>query len=506
MLEALPQAISTLFDINNLLLLVLGVVVGSVAGALPGITATMSIALVIPFTFAMEPATGLITIAGIYMGATFGGSISAILINTPGTPASIATTFDGYPMTQKGEAQKALIAAATASAIGGIIGTFFLLFFTPPLADVALKFGPPEYFWLAIFGLTIIISLSADNMLKGVIGGLFGLLLSTIGISPIGGETRFTFGMYQLNIGIDIIVALIGFFCLPQVFLMVENRLKKLRAAEFTPRPGEIFKDIMDSLKHPFIIVYSSLIGTFIGAVPGAGGNIAGMMSYNEAKRFSKYPEKFGKGVVDGVVAAETSNNAAVSGSLIPLLALGIPGSPPAAVLLGALYLHGIHTGSELFTKNAPMTYSFILALAVACLLLIPVGVFGSQVMARLIAQPTHYLATSIVFLSVIGSFAIHNNLFEVYIMAGFGLLGYIIYKFNFDSGPIVLGLILGRFAEEGLVQSMVISKSTGSLFKVFFTRPISVVLIIICVISIVWPLIAKYRSRNNNNNEEASS
>ncbi|MFZ7102866.1 MAG: tripartite tricarboxylate transporter permease [Peptococcaceae bacterium] len=506
MLEILKEALFLLFDPSNLLLLILGVIAGSLAGCLPGITATMSIALIVPFTFTMPPATGLITIAGIYMGATYGGSISAILVNTPGTPANIATTFDGYPMTQKGNAQRALVAAATASAVGGIVGTFFLLFFSPPLADAALKFGPPEFFWLAIFGLTIIVSLSADNMLKGFIGGAFGLLLSTIGISPIGGEPRFTWGIHQLNIGIDIIVALIGFFCLPQVFLMVENRFKKFKVAEYTSNKDEVLKDIMDSLKKPFILLYSSIIGAFVGAVPGAGGNIAGMLSYNESKRFSKYPAKFGTGIIDGVVAAESANNAAVSGSLIPLLSLGIPGSPPSAVLLGALLLQGIRPGQELYSQHAAVTYSFILSLAVASVLLIPIGVFGARVMARFIASPINYLATTIVYLSVIGSFAIHNNLVEVYIMAIFGLLGYLMHKFGFEGGPIVLGLILGSFAEEGLVQSIIFAKASGSLFKVLFTRPISIVLIIFCLVSISWPIISKIRNQKNNNEGEVPS
>lgn len=484
-------ALVNVFCLHNLFLMTVGVVAGALAGCIPGLTATMSIALMVPFTFTMSPATGLITLGGIYVGAIYGGCISAILVNTPGTPANIATTFDGFPMTKKGEAQAALVGAAYASAIGGLIGTVGLLLFSPMLAAAALKFGPPEYFWLSIFGLTIIASLAAESLLKGMIGGMLGLLLSTIGIAPLGGVPRFTFGMYQLQAGVDIIVALIGFFCVPEVFGMVERRAKQYRVAEYKPRKGVTLETIKDISKRPVLVLRSAIIGAFVGAVPGAGGNIAGLLSYGEAMRWSKHPEKFGTGVIEGVCASESANNAEVPGSLVPLLALGIPGAPPAAVLLGALLLQGIRPGPELYTTFGGITYSFILSLFLANLLLIPVGIYGSKAMARLITSPVNYLIPLILFFCVIGSFAIHNNLVEVYIMAFFGVVGYLTKKMGYHPGPIVLGLILGPFAENGLVQSMLMGKASGSILKVFFTRPISVILIIISLLSVTWPVLS---------------
>ncbi len=489
-LEHLHIALVNISSLQNLFLMTMGVICGAIAGCIPGLTATMAIALVVPFTFTMDPATGLITLGGIYTGAIYGGCISAILVNTPGTPANIATTFDGYPMTRKGQAQSALVTAAYASAIGGVIGTAGLLLFSPLLAAAALKFGPPEYFWLAIFGLTIIASVSAESLLKGIIGGMLGLLLSTIGIAPLGGTPRFTFDMYQLQAGVDIIVALIGFFCIPEVFNMVEHRAKRYRVAEYQSRKGVTWETIKAVTRKPVLVIRSAVIGAFVGAVPGAGGNIAGMLSYGEARRWSKEPEKFGTGVVEGVCASEAANNAEVPGSLVPLLALGIPGAPPAAVLLGALLLQGIRPGPELYTTYGGITYSFIFSLFLANLLLIPVGIYGSKAMARVITSPVNYLIPLILFFSVIGSFAIHNNLVEVYIMAFFGVVGYITKKMGFHAGPIVLGLILGPFAENGLVQSMLMGKASGSIFKVFFTRPISIILIIICLLSMAWPVV----------------
>ncbi len=495
MLEYFSGAIIHIFNLANFMFLTLGVAAGIIVGCLPGLTATMAMAVLVPFTFAMDPATGLMTLGGIYVGAIYGGCISAILINTPGTPSAIATTFDGYPLTKKGKGEHALVAAAFSSGVGGVIGAVLLIFLAPLLVQVALKFGPPEYFWLAVFGLTIIATLAGKSLIKGLIGGALGLLISTIGLAPIGGEMRYTFGLYQMQGGIELIVALIGFFCIPEILIMIEKKCtdkKNFKKIMFQKGVGK--KVIKDLVKKPFLIIRSALIGCFIGIVPGAGGNVAGLVSYNEAVRWAKNPDKFGKGEVEGVAASEASNNSEVGGSLVPLLTLGIPGAPPAAVLMGALLLQGLRPGPDLFLQHGAITYTFLLSLVIANVVMFFMGYYGARHVARLINLPSAYLAPLIVFMTVIGSFSIRNNMVDVLIMITVGLIGYILRKLEFHPGPIVLGLILGPIAEKGFVQSMMIAHSKGSLFNVFFTSPISVILIILCLISAFWPLIAKHR------------
>jgi len=495
MLESFLTAFLHIFQPINFLLMAVGVTTGILVGCLPGLTATMALAILVPFTFTMKAIPALMTLGGIYCGAIYGGCISAILVNTPGTPSAIATTFDGFPLTKKGKAEHALVTAAFGSSIGGIFGAICLLLLSPLLAAAALKFGPPEYFWMAIFGLTIIATLSSQNIIKGLIGGAFGLLISTIGLAPIGGDPRFTFGFSGLAAGVNLIVALIGFFCVPEVLSMVERITKeKYKIAEYKPQKGVPLQVIKELIKKPILLIRSAAIGTFVGIVPGAGGNIASLVSYNEAKRWSKDPEKFGTGIIDGVAASETSNNAEVGGSLVPLLTLGIPGAPPAAVLLGAIMLQGLRPGPELYTAHAEITYTFILSLIVANIVMGFIGFYGSKFFANLINIPINYLAPLIVFMSVIGSFSIRNNMMDVVIMLLFGIVGYFTRKLNFHPGPIVLGLILGPIAENGLVQSMLMGRAAGNIWAVFFSRPISIVLIVLSIISAFWPIVSERR------------
>ncbi len=496
MAENILIAFQNIFNPMSFLLMILGVAGGIVVGALPGLTATMALALLVPFTFVMDAGVSLMVLGGVYVGAMYGGCISAILVNTPGTPASIATTFDGYPLTKKGKAEHALVTAAFSSGVGGVFGALVLLFLSPPLAKAALKFGPPEYFWLAVFGLTIIATLSTGSMLKGLMGGAFGLLLSTVGISPIGGDMRFTFGFYQLQAGLELIVVLIGFFCIPEVLCMIEKKVGSQDVITYKPQKGVAKSVILELIKKPVLLIRSSIIGTFVGIVPGAGGNIASLMAYNEAVRFSKEKEKFGTGIIDGVAASESSNNAEVGGSLVPLLTLGIPGAAPAAVMLGALMIHGMRPGPELYTTYGAVTYTFLFSFVLANIVMFVLGFYGSRHVARVINLPFNQLAPIIVFLTIIGSYSIRNNILDVGIMIFFGLIGYVTKKTGFQPGPIVLGLILGPFAENGLVQSMLMGKAEGSMFQVFFGRPISIVLIILCLVSVILPIIAAIRNR----------
>ncbi|MDM8556505.1 tripartite tricarboxylate transporter permease [Desulfococcaceae bacterium HSG7] len=504
LLEAAWSGLYQVFLPYNLLVLSIGVFMGIIFGALPGLTATMGLALLVPFTFTMSPASGLIMLAGIYVGAMYGDSIPAILINTPGTPAAIATTFDGFPLSQKGMAQHALVGAAVASAFGSLMANMVLAFAAPPLAMASLAFGPPEYFWLGIFGLTIIASLSAESLTKGFLAGTVGLLLSAVGMAPIGGDVRLTFGFPELQAGISLIVALIGFFCLPEILISVIGQ----RRAAYTERPVKpelkvVWEVTKILFRRPGLMLRSSFIGTLIGFAPGAGGNIASMVSYNEAKRWDKNPEEYGKGTVKGVAASEAANSAMAPGSLIPLLTLGIPGSPPAAVILGALMLHGMRPGADLFTTYADVTFAFIMGLLVAAFMVTLIGSFGSFVFARIINIPSRFLAPAIVFMTVLGSYAIRNNVLDVWIMFLFGIVGYVSRKLKFHPAPIVLGLILGPFIEEGLVQSMLAGQAAGGIIRYMVFRPISLVLISLCIVSGLWPLYANWKAQKSKSAEK---
>lgn len=492
-MEWLGPAIANIFALNNLLWLTAAVAGGILVGALPGLTGTMAIALMVPFTYSLTPESALIILGGIYVGAMYGGSISAILINTPGAPAAIATTFEGYPMAMKGQAEEALCAAATGSGIGGLLGTVVLLFFAPALAVIALKFGPPEYFWLGVLGLTIIANLSAKSIFKGALGGLLGVLLSTVGLSPSTGEARLTFDTTDLLSGIEVIVALIGLFCIPQVLIMAEEARRQEKLVLFKPEPGRTLRTFFVVLSRWGNLIRSSVIGVVVGIIPGAGGNVAGLLSYQEAVRASREPESFGKGNIDGVIASETSNNAAVEGSLVPLLTLGIPGAPQAAVLYGALLLHGLRPGAELFTGHgAVVTYTFILSFFLGNLIMFAIGITASRFYARALNLPNNLLMPVVLALSVVGSFAGRNSPFDVSMMLALGLLAYGGAKVGLAAAPLALGIILGPIMERGLVESMMLARASGSLTELLFTRPLSLVLIALTVISVAWPLILK--------------
>lgn len=491
-MDALLSGISQVLTLNNLLLMLGGTLAGLMAGALPGLTATMAVALIVPFTFAMSPVSGLATMGAIYMAAIYGGSFSAILVNTPGTPSSIGTTFDGYPMAKAGRGQEAIVVATVASVIGGLFGVAVLAFLAPPLARVALKFGPPEYFWVSVFGLSIIASLASKSLLKGLIGGVFGLLVSTIGIAPIGGDVRFTFGQPSMQGGIELVGALIGLFCIPEVLSLVRQGSKAYETVRVEKRRGVIWETAAKVLAMPGNLLRSSVIGTVVGIIPGAGGNIANLVAYNEAQRASKYPEKFGTGIIDGVVATEAANNATVGGGLVPLLTLGVPGTPVDAVIYGALLIQGLRPGPELFTVHADITYGFIFSLFIATLMMLVVGLVMGTALHRLVSRlPLRYLVPSIVFLSILGSYAIRNNMTDVGVMLACGFAGYLLKQLGFHPGPIVLGLILGPLAEEGFVQATLMAKALPVPWLIFFTRPISIVLIVMTVVSLVWPLLS---------------
>ncbi|MEM7256072.1 MAG: tripartite tricarboxylate transporter permease [Pseudomonadota bacterium] len=497
MIDNLLAGSSHLLVPVNLLFLLLGTALGIFFGAIPGLTATMGLALLVPFTFSMEPSTGLLMLAGIYVGAMYGDAIPAILINTPGTPAAIATTFDGYPMAQKGMAQHALVAAAFASCFGGVVALFVLASLAEPLAEMSLKFGPAEYFWLGIFGLTIISVLSTGNLLRGLMTATFGLLLSSVGMATLSGEVRLTFGFSALQGGIGLAGALIGFFCLPEILSsVIGKRSDTFGDKQSQPSLAVILHTIGDLIRRPVLLIRSSLIGLVVGIAPGAGGNIASMVSYSEAKRWERNPEELGTGTARGVAASEAANSAMAPGSLIPLLTLGIPGSPPAAVILGALMLHGMQPGNDLFAVYADITYAFIAGLALASIAVLILGTGGSFVYARVINVPSRLLAPLILIMTVVGSYAIRNNLLDVWVMLAFGVIGLALIRMRYQPAPLVLGIILGPYIEDGLVQSMMIGGASGSVLAYMTLRPISLFLIALCIVCVCVPLFTAMRNK----------
>jgi len=456
----------------------LGVGAGIIVGALPGLTATMAVAILVPLSFGMSPISAFALLLGIYAGAVYGGSISAILIKTPGTPAACATIFDGYPLCQQGKAGNALAWTAICSSIGGVIGVIFLIFLSPLITKFALRFSAPEYFGLAVFGLTIIVSVSGDDLVKGFLSGLLGLLISTIGMDPAFGIPRFTFNQINLLSGISLISVLIGLFAVSEVLSVTENIFQQTYVTKekikiTLPKWSEI-------KQNGGLIIKSGIIGTFIGALPGAGADVAAFVAYNEAKRSSKTPERFGKGAIEGLIAPETANNAVTGGAMIPLLSLAIPGDGVTAVLLGALMIHGLRPGPLLLTENPEIVYSFFASLFMANVFLFFLGILGAGYFASVLYLSKKLLIPTILVLCIVGSYAISNNLFDVKLILIFGVLGYIMQKLNFPVAPVVLGMVLGPIAEVSMLQALQMSKGN---YAIFFTRPISIFLLILSII-----------------------
>lgn len=488
MLEFFFQAITPF----HIALALGGVIAGTVIGSLPGLTATMAVAVLVPITFTMAPASALILMGAIYTGAIYGGAYSAILLNTPGTPSAIATTFDGFPMAKKGDGDLAITLACLASVVGGLVGAVALLILAPPLATVALAFGPVEYFWLAVFGLTLISALSAGNLIKGLIGACLGLLLSTVGVAEISADVRFTFGSQVLLGGIETVSALIGLYCVPVLMDLVSNADKHLKVSH-PPQGYRLIEAAKISWDNKFNLIRSSVIGTLVGILPGAGGSIAGLVSYSEARRTAKNQDEFGKGAPQGIQATESANNATVGGGFIPTLVLGIPGTPPDAVILGALLIQGVRTGPTLFTGEGSIVYTFIFGLILATVLMLPTGlVIGRYAYKTIITVPKAMLVPTVAFMTMIGTYAIRNSVSDVVIMVLLGVVGWLLNRAGFSPSPIVLGLILGSIAEQGFVQGWTIGEATEDLMGMFFGHPISIAIVSFIVLTLFYPVIRK--------------
>ncbi|GHE21109.1 tripartite tricarboxylate transporter permease [Halomonas urumqiensis] len=491
-MDLMLQGLIGILTFNTLFLVVIGTVIGLVIGTIPGLTATMALALLVPFTFVMDPLDGLVMLGAVYTASMYGGAFTAILINTPGTPGAIATMLDGHPMAAKGEAERAIIGATVASVFGGVVGFIALLFLAPVLSLFALKFGPPEYFWVAVLGLALIAGLSTGSVIKGLLGGAIGMLMGTIGISPVGGEARFLFGTPQLQGGVELIVALIGLFAVPE-YIRLMATAERVVKFDGESKSASFIKTAKEVLLKPINIIRSSIIGVIIGLIPGAGNNVAGLLAYSEAKRASKHPEEFGNGSMDGLIASESSNNAAVPGSMVPLLTLGVPGSPPAAVLFGALMMHGLTPGTRLFTESGVLTYGFIFSLGLAALALLPVGViFGRLIYRSVTKVPLGFLIPSIAMMTILGAYSMRNSMTDVFIMVGVGIFGYIMRNFGVSPATIALGLILGPIAEQGFAQAMLIGSSYDYPFLVLLQSPLSMTLAVIVAITLAGPFVMK--------------
>ena len=482
--------ISALADPMILLLIFAGTVFGVIIGALPGLTSTMGVALLVPVTFGMSPASGLALLGAIYCSSTYSGAISAILLNIPGTPANCCTLLDGYPMTKKGDSGRAIALATSASAVGGFLSIFALLFLAPPLAEFALRFGAQEYFLLAIFGVSVIASLSERNMLKGLWAGALGLFFSVIGMHPITGDIRFTGGIAELYNGLSLVVALIGLYSIPEVIASLSS-LGDDAGQSRTVGKG-LVGQMLEVFKYNFLLMKSTIIGIIVGIIPGAGSSIASFVAYDEAKRSSKTPQMFGTGCAEGIIASETSNNAVVGGSLVPALTLGIPGNAVSAVLLGGLMVHGLKPGPALFTENASVVYTFIMSLFVSNIVFVPVGLFIARFCARLIEIPASILGPLVIGLAVIGSYAINMSVVEVMIMLAVGFVGYLMKFFDVPREPLVLGLVLGSMAEGELARAMsLVHGSVPALLRSMVTSPLSLIIIFFTLLSL-WQGIKK--------------
>lgn len=478
-IQHLPLALSP----ENLAIVALGVFGGIIMGALPGISPTLAVALLVPFTFYMPAATGLIMLGAVYVAAVAGGSISAILINVPGAPADIATLFDGYPMAKQGHAQKALNMAFISTLIGGMFGMLVLITLTPPLAEFALRFGFSEMFWVAIFGVTVMASLTSESVAKGIISGVFGLLLGIVGMSPIYGVDLFVFHDVLFG-GVHVICALIGLFAIPQVFGLIESIGLGRREVLYRPERGILWRSVWENIKKVKTWTIGMIVGTIIGIIPGAGGQIAGLVSYDWNKKLSRHPETFGTGDPEGVVAAMSSNSAMCGGSLVPLLTLGIPGSPTAAVLLGGLLINGLFPGPDILVKWSAVTYTFFAGLLLAEVALLAFGLIMSRYSHWVMNISNAFMAVGIVVLALIGTYSIQTSFNDVIIMFALGFVMYIAMKAGFAAAPMVLGVILGSIAQNNFGLGMIIAETQAGALIYFFTDNINVTLIILCVAS----------------------
>ena len=468
---------------ENLFWVTLGGILGTIIGMLPGLGPATGVAVLLPMTFTMGPVAALITMAGVYYGAMFGGSRSSILINTPGDGAAIAATFDGYPMAQNGRAEAALAMSAIASFIGGIIATIIMTTVAIPVARFALKFGPAEYFLLMVFALSATASLSKGNLMKGFISMILGLMISTVGIDAQSGVQRFTLGMPELQTGIDFLVVIIAIYALGEVFKTFQ--LLKEGKKKMQTKFGKIWITKDDWRRSIWPILRSTPIGFFVGALPGAGGTMASLMAYNNEKQISKRPDEFGKGAIEGLAAPEAANNAASVGSLIPMLTLGIPGSGTTAVMMGALLMLGLQPGPMLFQQHPEIAWGLIASMFIGNFVLAFINIPLAGLLVRLLAIPPKILYPIVLGLAFVGTYAIGYSKVDFYLLVIFGIIGYLMGEAGIPTAPLILAVIVGNNMEQSFRQALTISNGS---FHIFINSTISLVLIALTIFSIGYP------------------
>jgi len=478
--DSVMAGLALVGNVEAFLSLFIGIVVGVIGGAIPGLSATMAVALALPFTFSMAPINGILLLLGVYKGGIFGGSIPAILIKTPGTPASSATILDGYPMAERGEAGKALGMALWASCTADFVSNMSLIVFAGWLASFALSFGPPEFFALILFSLTIIAGVSGDSLLRGALSAVAGLILATVGLDLVYGTNRFTFGDPNLMGGLNFIAVLIGLFAIPEVIAMGWNPTGHLGQAR---RLGSAWVTVADYMRCLKSIIRGSLIGVFLGSIPGIGAAPSAFLSYSEARRTSKNKANFGKGEIEGVAAAEAGNNGVAGATLIPLLALGVPGDVITAIIIGAFMIHGLQPGPMMFILNVDIIYGLFIGLIISSLLLFVVGSVAIRGFRFVADIPKRILMPAVLVLCIFGVFAVNNNIFDVGVMFVMGWVGYLMMRARIPAAPFLIAFILGPLLEDNFRQSMLMS---GSSFSILVRGPITWFFWLLTIITIV--------------------
>lgn len=461
-MENLIEAFSLFLTFQNFLVIFIGVLIGTIIGAIPGMTTPMGVALALPFTFSMQPVTGILLLLGVYKGGLYGGSITAILLKAPGTPAASCTVLDGFPMAQKGEARRALDMALFASCFADFISNLSLILLTGFLASFALRFGPPEFFTLIFFSLSIIAGVSGDKLSKGIISACFGLILATIGLDIVYGTERFIFGEYELMAGLNFIPVLIGLFALPEIIDHYTRKTAGQASIGALGNVGATFADFKRCFKS---ILRGSVIGVVLGAIPGIGGAPAAFLSYSEARRTSKNPDNFGKGEIEGVAAAEAGNNGVAGATMIPLLALGIPGDVITAVILGAFMIHGLRPGPVMFVQNLPIIYAIFIGIMLSSAYLFIVGKFSIRTLSRIADLPNSLLYPVVVVLCTFGAYAVNNTVFDILVMVVMGILGFAMLRLQIPAAPFLIAYILGPLLEDSFRQSLLLSDGGYGIF-----------------------------------------
>jgi putative tricarboxylic transport membrane protein len=494
--ELLGTALVSLAQAKYLLPLFLGTLAGVMGGALPGVTITMTIIVVLPFTFGLDPLQGLAAMTGVYVGGSAGGLVTAILLGIPGTPSAIATTFDGHPMAKKGEPGRAIWIGVWASFCGGLLGGAFLILATGPLAKFALEFGPWEFFSLFIFALSMVAGLVEASLAKGLIAGALGLIVTVLGTDPVMGQKRLTLGIPALEGGVDFLPVLIGVFAFAQIMTGVERMGGAGALADAVDRSFSLaarqLQVIWEILSRPFLLLWSAFIGVLIGVLPAIGGSAASVFAYDQAKKFSRHPQRFGTGTPEGLIASESSNNANVGGSLVTIMAFGIPGDAVTAVMLGALTIHGIQSGPLFISQNASLAYGIFAAYLLAHPIMVLILGLAARFMLRVVTVPKAALFPVVLVLCTIGAYALNNTMQNVYVLLAFGVLGYAMVKFGFPLAPFILGVILGDQIEINLIRAIMTDPDPW----LFLTRPISGLLIAASVASLAFSIWQHYRHR----------